>query len=138
MYLFTNGSILSTPSRFVRKCKMNIRNCHSRKIYHVRCHINWVLDFHFISYLNPYFLLIKSREKYRRLIIKIQCVYQILDNVMINQRVHYFHDLCLFFFYGILDRRGSSWNVMDQSWLHAIGHVYKSKQRRLYVHKKSK
>ena len=31
-----NGNILPTP-RFIRQCKMNIRNCHSHKRYRVSC-----------------------------------------------------------------------------------------------------
>ena len=72
---------------------MNIQNCHFSKCYHVRCHINWVQDFHSMLYLNSLFLLVKCLKKYRSFILLNSQVYQASKSVMMNQRVHHFHDL---------------------------------------------
>ena len=56
--------------------------------------------------------------------------YQAPESVMMNDRVHYFHDLGLLNFYRI------KCNVMDHSWLLAMNHICKYKKPCLYVHKK--
>ena len=53
---FVSGEILSTPSRFVRQCKISIQNCHSCKRCYFWCHINWVQGFHLKLDLNLYLL----------------------------------------------------------------------------------
>lgn len=53
---FVSGEILSTPSRFVRQCKISIQNCHSCKRCYFWCHINWVQGFHLMLGLNLYLL----------------------------------------------------------------------------------
>ena len=62
------------------------------------CHENCVQDFHFVLYLNPYFVLAKSWRKMSTIVLLPHpCfhVYQAPESVMMNQKVHYFHDLCL-------------------------------------------
>ena len=62
------------------------------------CHENCVQDFHFVLYLNPFFVLAKSWRKMSTIILLPHpCfhVYQAPESVMMNQKVHYFHDLCL-------------------------------------------
>ena len=63
---------------------MNIRNCHSRKRCHVRCHINWVQDFHLMFYLDPYFLQVKSYKKMPILKLLKPHAYQAPEEVMMN------------------------------------------------------
>ena len=58
--LFCKWNILSTPSRCIRKYKMNIQNF-SLFVIFVRCHINWVEDFHLVLYLNSQKNKTKSR-----------------------------------------------------------------------------
>ena len=60
MSCFANGNILSTPSRCIRKYKMNIQNF-SLFVIFVRCHINWVEDFHLVLYLSSQKNKTKSR-----------------------------------------------------------------------------
>ena len=65
MSRFANGSILLTPSRFIRQnnAKMNIQNCNFCKRFHVmclvRCHVSLVQHFHLMLYLNSHFLFVK-------------------------------------------------------------------------------
>ena len=107
---FGNGNILSTPSCFIRQCKINIQNCHFCKRCNVRCHINWVQDFYLMFCLNLNFLLIKSWKKMLTLILLNPQVYQAPESVMVNQRVNYFHDLGLSYFYSI---KAMSWITGD-------------------------
>ena len=78
---------------------MNIQNYHFCKRCHVLCNVNLVQDFHLMLYLNSHFLLVKYWKKCRPL-YNLQ-VYQTPDSVMMNQRVHYFHDLGPSYFYRI-------------------------------------
>ena len=129
MPLFANGSILLTPSCFVRQCKMNIQNCQSSKRCHVRCHINWVQDFHLMLYLNPPWLNpVKNTDP---------CINKPLSLSSTKQCDDKPEDRLFPWFVSILFLQHHS-NVMDLSWLPAIGNIYKEKKGCLYVHNKSK
>ena len=78
---------------------MNIQNCHFCKGCHVRCHTNWVQDFHLMLYLDSHFGWIMKKMT-TGILWNFQ-VYQALESVMMNQRVHYFLDLGLSYFYRI-------------------------------------
>ena len=100
MSRFANGNILLAPSRLISQYKMNIQNCCFCKLCHVRCHI-WVQDFHLMLCFNSYFLLVRYWKKMPTLILLNFQICQAPESVMMNQRVHYFLDLGLSYFYRI-------------------------------------
>ena len=129
MSRFAIGNILSTLSRFIRQCKMNIQNCHFCKGSHVRCHRNWVQDFHLMLYLNSHFLLVKNTGKNAdpyfvkppSLSSTREC-----DDEPEGTLVLWFEHILF------LPHQS---NIMDHSWLLAMKILCKNKKLRLYVQK---
>ena len=72
--------------------------------------MNLVQEFHLMLYLNSHFLFAKYWKKMRTLTLLNSQVYQAPESVMMNQRVHYFHDLGLSYFYRI---KAMSWITAD-------------------------
>ena len=90
---------------------------------HVRCHINWVQDFHWMFYLNSHFLLIEYW------LLNSQ-IYQAVESIIMNHRVHYFHDLSPPCFYCI---KAMSLITGD----HLLSTIFVKTKSRVYMHKKT-
>ena len=133
MSRFANGNILSTPSSFIRQCKMNIQNFCLFVIFVsavmlgvIKIGFNtsiWCCILtHIFSWLNT--------EKLPALILLNPQVYHASEGVIMNHRVHYFHDSSLSYFY----------RIKAMSWITA-GHlqwiiICKNQKAYFYVHKK--
>ena len=58
--------------------------CHFCKPSHVRCHVNWILDFHLVLYLNSFFFLLNTENNANPYIIKPPKIYQAPESVIMN------------------------------------------------------
>ena len=129
MFRFANGNILSTRSRFIRQCKMNIQNCHFCKHCHVRCHINWIQDFIWCCILNHIFFWLKNTKNddpYKTKLTSLSSTRECDDDP----------EGTLFSWFRPILFLPHQRNVMDHSWLLAMNHICKNKKPYLYVHKK--
>ena len=123
MSRFANGSILLTPPRFIRQCKMNIQNCHFCKHCHVKCHINWIQDFHLVLCFNSHLLLTDpSITKLSGLSHTREC-----DDDPEGTQFSWFGPILF------LPHQS---NVMNHRWVLAMNHICKNKKPYLYVQKK--
>ena len=136
MSRFANGNILLTPSRFIRQCKMNIRNYHFCKYCHVRWHINWIQDFHLTLYFNSVvkthngkssYIMEKNGDPYITKLSSLSSTRECDDDP----------EGTLFSWFGPILFLPHQRNVMDHSWVLAMNHICKNKKPCLYVHKKN-
>ena len=126
---FRNGNILSTPSRFIRKCEINLQNFNFCKHCYIRCHKNCVQDVHLMLHPNSHLLLVKYWKKCRLLCYWTPCLSS--TSVLINQK-----DTIFSWSAPILFLLHQS-NVKDHSCLLAMDYIRKNKKQCLYMHKKN-
>ena len=96
---FRNGNILSTPSRFIRKCEINLQNFNFCKHCYIRCHKNCVQDVHWCCILIHIFFWLNTGKNVDSYVIEPH-VYQV-PVLWLTRRIQHFHDLRLSYFYCI-------------------------------------
>ena len=114
MSRFVNRNILSTPSCFVRQCKMSIQKYHSRKRCHAKCQKYWVQEFLSMLYFNPCFYLLNLRKNANLYIIKPPSPSSAKECDDAPKGT-------LFLWFGPILFLQHRSNVMDHRWLLAVG-----------------
>ena len=104
--------------------------CHFSKGCHVRCHINWVQNFHLMLYLNLHFLFVKYWKNAGPYIIKTL-------NLSSTRKCDNEPQGTLFSWYGLILFLPHQSNATDHSWPLAMDDICKNKKPCLYVYKKT-